>query len=619
MTMYRYITLLWNRTDTGAAKAADYITSKLHEASPHSWRKAWAAPGVTVFDSGEHKGRMQTYCLQDDGGVVLGKLFHKDYTSLTTDFDDTLSRACLKTRGQHLIDNYWGRYVAFLHDRGSGTNYIMRDPSGAFPCFHTPFQGVEIYFSDMQDAANFDFLPFTVNWDHLKTNIILPSLQKIHTGLNEVREVLPAECVEITPFERKSRFVWDPTEIAQTDIVEDPEEAAALLRSTVKSTIQALAGCYDTIIHNLGGLDSSIALACMAQTPDRPEIICSTNYTKSPRGEERRYSRQIAEKYGIELVEWELDYRKADISKVLTSNMLASPLGFFDCIRLIDFPETLAKERGAQALFYGVGGDNVFCRAPYNTGALDYVRCHGLFGKDILKIAMEASRYGRKSLFRTGMEMLRERFALIPCKHYWQNELFADLTFPIVNPKITIAESFEQCLHPLLIPDDRALKGKYLHIFMSALYSIDYYDHWDTNYSIEKIQTYLTQPIIETCLRIPSWVMTYGGIERGLARKSFQNDLPRDNIRRLSKSTPAAFYEELYRDNIDFVRQYLLDGELVRNNVLLRDKLEAVINETDVNLGVTKSKLLGIMATEIWLRRWMERPINEINNLYIAV
>lgn len=374
MTMYRYITLLWNRADNKAAKAADYIAAQLHKVSPHTWRKAWDGAGITVFDSGEHKGRMQAYRLQDNGGVVLGRLFKSDYSSQTKDLGVAESRACLKTKGQHLIDNYWGRYVAFLYDRTSSTHYAMRDPSGAFPCFHTPFRGVEIYFSDMQDAANFSFLPFTVNWEYLKTNIMLPQYQKIHTGLNEVSEVLPAECVEITPFERKSRFVWDPTKISEADVVEDPEEAAALLRSTVKNTIGALAGCYDRVVHNLGGLDSSIVLACLANARNRPEITAINFYTKSPRGEERFYSRQVANKLGVPLVEAELDYHRADLRKIFKSNKLANPLGFFDCIGLTGDVLTLAEEKRAQALFYGVGGDQVFYQSPYNLGALDYVR-----------------------------------------------------------------------------------------------------------------------------------------------------------------------------------------------------------------------------------------------------
>lgn len=619
MTMYRYIALMWPRTDREAGQAAKFLAAKLHEVSPHQWSRAWDGAGLAIYHSGEHKGRMQSCRLQGERGAVLGRLFRNDYSSVVDDLDEFESRKCLETRGQRLIDNYWGRYVAFLNDPKTGTRYVMRDPTGAFPCFHTPFRGVTIYFSDMQDAANFDFLPFTVNWDCLKNIFMLRTRQLNHTGLNEVEEVQPAECVEITPFEKKSRFVWDPTELSQTDIIEDPEEAAALLRESVMNTISALAGCYDRVVHNLGGLDSSIVLACMAQAPKRPEITCINFYTNSPRGEERRYSRQVVEKYDVELVERKLDCRKTDLSRIFKSNKLARPLGYFDCLGLTGDVQALARETDAQALFYGVGGDNVFYQPARNLGALDYVRRHGLFGKGSLKIAMEASRYGRKSLMKTFSDMLRERISPAPCYRYvheTSHELMQ--TQHLVNPELLNFDVSKQFLHPLLVPDDRDLKGKYFHIWMCALYSISYYDHWDTEYYAERIRSFLTQPIIETCLRIPTWILTHGGVERGLARKAFQQDLPHDIVKRFSKSTPSEFYRGIYEHNVEFLRELLKDGILVQEKMLLRKELAQALNQENVFLQVWHSQVLGFAGMEAWLRGWMERPVAKPHGLESA-
>lgn len=620
MTMYRYMVLLWSREHDTASKTANYIASSLTQASPHTWRKAWETPGITVLDSGEHKGRMQTYRLTGNSGAILGRLFNNDYTSVTNDLDETETTACLKTKGQHLIDNYWGRYVAFIHDQRRGAHYIMRDPSGAFPCFYTQFQNVEIYFSDMQDAADLDFLHFTVNWDYLKTNLALPQYQKIHTGLNEVSEVLPAECVEITPFNREKRFVWNPTTISKTNIVENTEDATELLRSTVKNTIGALAGCYDRVVHNLGGLDSSIVLSCLADAPNRPEIMSINYYTASPRGDERIYSREVASKFNVPLVEMELDYRKADISKIFRANKLASPLGMFDCVGLTGGVLEVAKENEAQALFYGVGGDNVFYQPPFNLGALDYVRSHGLFGKDILKIWMEASRYGRKSLYSTFKSMLKERFAPEPCYTHLHNLIFSDIKRPLINQDfLDDNDRLEEFLHPLLIPEDNDLKGKYLHILMTSLFSIEYYDHWDTNYYAERLHAYLTQPIIEACLRIPTWTMTYGGVERGLARKAFQYDFPSNIVRRYTKSTPEEYYNDIYRNNIDYMREVLMDGILVHENILIRDKLEKVFSNSDLFLRFMPYEILSYVGLEAWLQEWLKRPVKQTNILDIAV
>lgn len=621
MVMYRYVTLLWNRRDAEAGKAAEFIGGELQRVSPHAWRRAWAGVGVgvgvTVFDSGEHKGRMQTYRLQNGAGVVLGRLFKKDYTSQIADLDDAESRACLTTKGQHLIDHYWGRYVAFLYDQAAAATYVMRDPTGAFPCFHTPYRGVEIYFSDMQDIARFEFLRFTVNWEYLRTNLLLPQFQKIHTGLNEVGEVLPAECVEITPFERRSRFVWDPIKISETDVVEDIEAAASLLCSTVRNTVHALAGCYDSVVHNLGGLDSSILLACLAQAPKRPEIAAINYFTKSPRGDERRYARQAASKFGVELVEAELDYRKADLNRVFTSNKLVSPLGFFDCVALTGDVLGLARKKDAQALFYGVGGDNVYFQPSFNVGALDYVQRRGLLGGGLIRIAMEASRYGRISLLKTLAAMLRERFMPAPCWDYVHDLFFRNLRLPLIHPDF-LAGDAAQFLHPLLRPNDHDLKGKYIHILMTSFFSIEYYDHWDTEYRAERIHAYLAQPIIEACLRIPVWVMTHGGVDRGLARKVFRDDLPRDVVGRLSKSTPETYYDDIYLNNVGFIREYLLDGVLVREGVLAHDKLEAALAMTSIQQQVIKFQILFYLGTEAWLRGCMEKPVQEAARLKSA-
>lgn len=619
MTMYRYIALMWGRTDLEASRAAKFLAEKLPEVSLHQWSRAWDGVGLAIFHSGEHKGRMQTYRLRGERGAVLGRLFRNDYTSVIDDLSEFESRRCLETRGQHLIDNYWGRYVAFLNDPASGLRYVMRDPTGTFPCFHTPFRGVTIYFSDMQDAANFDFLPFTVNWDFLKVNIMLPPFQKRITGLNEVEEVLPAECVEIMPSGKRSRFVWNPTEISQADVVEDPDEASELLRETVKNTIGALVGCYERIIHNLGGLDSSIALACMAQAPKRPEITCVTNFTRSPRGDERYYSRQVARKYGVPLIEFGLDDRKVSLDRLFTVNKRANPAGMFDCIGITGEGLALAEQKYVQAQFTGAGGDNVFHQYPFNIGALDYVRRRGFFEKGNFRVAIEASRYGRRSIMSTLRDMLRERFVPAQCRSYVYAALYQSRKMPLVNPEVAEVGGYESFLHPMLIPHDDDPKGKYLQILSSALHHKDYYDMWDDNYYMERVRLYFNQPIVESCLRIPIWVLTYGGVDRGLARKTFQDDLPQNVARRYSKSTPAEFYRDIFESNIGFLRNVLLDGAMVAQGILLRDRLDCALSKDDLVQHLHPSALLGYAATEAWLKSWLDRPIAQAAALDVVV
>ena len=607
MSMYRYVTLIWNQTNREAIKVSEFITTQLAQASRHVWRSALSTDGMIILDSSQQKGRMQTYHLSNDGGAILGSLFHNNFTKQVEDLDSNQSQSCLDSKSEFLVHNFWGRYVAFLNHKASGKRYVMRDPSGAFPCFFTSYRGVDIYFSDIQDVADLCFLPFSVNLDYVKTNILLPQFQKTHTGLKEVSEVLPAECIEISPFDRQSRFVWDPTEVSQTNVIDDPAEAASSIRSTVMNTIGALSGSYNRVLHNLGGLDSSIVLASLAQAPKRPEIVCLTHYTKTPRGDERFYSRQVSEKYGISLVEAELDYRKADLRKIFNSNKLTSPLGFFDCIGLTGNTHALVKNSGAEAIFYGVGGDNVFYQPARNLSALDYVRKHGLLSKHSVRVAIEASRYGRKSLYSTFREMWREKHNPAPCNEFVLKSFFENAQNPLINSEFLGSGGHEKHLHPLLIPQDNSPKGKQMHILMCALFSIEHYDCLDLEYLAPRIHVFLTQPIVELCLRIPTWILTYHGLERGLARQAFRNDLPLDILRRFSKSTPVDYYNDLYDHNIDLIREYLLEGILTQEGILNRKTLETSLNHDGPIAKIIKYKTIGLLGTEAWLRSWDER------------
>ena len=617
--MYRYMVLLWHQTDGAASKTADFIAASLHQASPHSWRKAWESPGITVLDAGEHIGRMQTYRLADNGGVVLGRLFRNDYTSVTKDLDPIETAACLKSKGQHLVDNYWGRYVAFLNDRSNTARYILRDPSGAFPCLYTKFQNVEIYFSDMQDAADLDFLNFTINWGYIKSEFAFPNTQKTRTGLNEVTELLAAECIEVTAFKRNKWFSWNPYEIAQTDIIEDPQEAAAKLRHTVLSVTGSLVAGYNSVMHHLGGLDSSILLACLAQAPNRPQIHALTNYTSSPLGEERGYSRQVADKYDVDLNEINLDYRRADLTRIFSFNKQVSPILGIECSQITNQALELTIQKEAEVACSGVGGDMVFYQMPDYFGVLDYVSCYGLFGKDWWRILLEASRYGRKSILTTARKALQERFTPEPCYDHVQKRLSGLMKRPLLNPEFLGGNDYRKFLHPFLTPDYQYNKGKYAHIRFSTFLNTGYYNPYDADYKYEALNPLLSQPVVELCLRIPVWVMTYGGVERGLARKAFINDLPTDIIRRYTKSSPLQHYVDVYHHNINLLRESLINGVLVTEGILLPDKLNTAIAREDPFLLAHPTELLGYLSLEAWTRSWLERREKHITPLEIAI
>ena len=75
--------------------------------------------GLAVFHAGARAGANEAYLLQEASGIVLGKLFSRcgAGTSISAPLSIGASEtARIDPGGRHLVDRYWGRYVAFLRD-----------------------------------------------------------------------------------------------------------------------------------------------------------------------------------------------------------------------------------------------------------------------------------------------------------------------------------------------------------------------------------------------------------------------------------------------------------------------------------------------------------------------
>ena len=117
---------------------------------------------------------------------MLGKLFERSGNSPSTAaplcLDESRTRKITQSRGRHLVDGYWGRYIAFLHDAAAKTTWVLRDPSGGLPCLTVRFGGVRLYFSAMSDIQHLGLGLFDVNWGYLTAWLCVMRGQTHATG-----------------------------------------------------------------------------------------------------------------------------------------------------------------------------------------------------------------------------------------------------------------------------------------------------------------------------------------------------------------------------------------------------------------------------------------------------
>ena len=157
-----------------------------------------------------------------------------------------------------------------------------------------------------------------------------------------------------------------------------------------------------------------------------------------------------------------------------------------------------------------------------------------------------------------------------------------------------------------MIPPGGPSKGKVFQVLLSCFSPVEYYDQFFRREQVERIHVFFSQPIVEACLRIPSWILTLGGLDRGLARLAFRDTLPDSVLRRLAKGTPEEIYEGFIRDNRDALRAFLIDGLLVKLGILCSPSVERLLSGTEIEFDARTTTIINFFSWESWARNWAQ-------------
>jgi asparagine synthase (glutamine-hydrolysing) len=542
--------------------------------------------------------------------VLLGTIFRRRTDQSSQRVDGELSEAegeaIVVSGGRQLFKSYWGRYVAFLHDAARQTSWVLRDPTAGLPCYScATIGGVTIYFTELEDVIGVQ--PLTVNWGYLgRALCVTGGLQNQNTALAEIGQVLGGERVESARAQVSRSFLWDAWAIAQ-DTLEDPMLATAALRRTTMDVVHAWASCHRNVLHGLGGLDSAIVCTCLTSAPSRPSVTAYTYYSQGAGSDERAFARLVADRAGVELLT--VERNPAWDLESLLSETRCSPV-FVNQMSYVEpaFVEgDLARRIGATGIASGFGGDQLFvqCRSR---AAVDYVVTRGL-GPDCWSVALDNACMDGESVWAVLWDMVKTtvfRRSAPPGDFFPSSRvllpdhlLSAAKRDPLVHhPQVRawLAEVARGSTGAMSIGSGKASQVRQL-LYPPAVRNPLAPD--DPEY----IAPLFSQPLLELCLRIPTFVHTAGGQDRVIARRAFRNRLPREVTNRWAKG----FWEEqaaaLLRHNIRFVRSLLLDGELVRRGLLIRSRVEEWLSYRATRLAISNVEIFDAIFAEAWLQR----------------
>jgi len=599
--LFRYLAFVWHDEDAAARETARRLIDR-HSSHVSEWQVALSGKGLFVGYAGARVGSSESHCLGSGAGVVLGKLFERSANSPSVSaplvLDELRARPIFESRGRHLIDRYWGRYVAFLQD-ADGTTRVLRDPSAGLPCLTIRFGGVRIFFSAMRAIEHLDLGSFDVNWEYLAAWVCMMKGPTHATALREVSQVLGGECLEIHDDRSISTFYWDPLKIANTNPIHDPAEAARVLRDTVLDAVRAWASCYAGITLALsGGLDSSIVYASLRDTSAKAKLTCFHHYPIGSDLDERHFARLVAASGGSELIE-RPRIPAVSLEPLLGVEASHSPSDYLYYLEHSRLDAHFAAEHNATAVFSGWGGDQVLYQSRLFLAAGDYLHHKGL-RPELLRIAFDSAHMDRLSVWH----VLREAFAEHIQKRRWNPHSEVATYMTLIRPEVlNDAYASGSYLHPALKDRRDTPSGKLVHA-LQILAPWEFYDPLGSEDDPEQVAPLYSQPVLDLCLRIPVHLLTMGGWDRAVARRAFYSDLPREIVNRRNKGGIEQHIWTLFEHNKRFLRELLLDGGLVEAGIVDRKRLTTALSGKPTKIQQSTVELLHFIAAEAWLRRW---------------
>ena len=549
---------------------------------------AYARPGCLVVVE-----RGASVVPVGDRGVVIGPLFAAGRNGQQHALSQNDAAAVTASAGRYLTQAFWGGYVAILPGGGHDSVDVVRAPFGELPCFYARTESRWIVASDVALLERYGGFQPALDWPALGRFLCAPALRSTETCLHGLHELRGGDRLTLAGSAAATACLWSPWTFAATDRqLLDPVEAAHRLRGEVVSAVAARGSTAERSVLMLsGGLDSSVVACAAAQ--DDLALSCVNVRTNDPGGDERRYARSVCDHLGFAVEERAFALNGIDLDRSAAA-ALPRPVSRAFEYEARRQAHAVAAEVGADLVLTGGGGDNIFCSLQSVAPLLD---CLTWFPdrREFWRVAREISAFCDASLVtvvrRAWLRSWRKRRP-IPTD--------VDLRFLSSAAR---EQGSTLPRHPWLQPPGTVLPGKAAHVSL-LLGTQHLTEDSDPQADRRLLSPLISQPVVELCLRIPSWMWFDRGCNRAVARHAFDADLPPDVAWRRSKGSPDSFLVEMFDANRASIRALLLHGNLARHGLLDTEAIATHLDDRGPVQGSGHVRILRLVDIEAWTRCW---------------
>ncbi|MBB4730468.1 asparagine synthase C-terminal domain-containing protein [Xanthomonas arboricola] len=522
-----------------------------------------------------------------DGGLLIGELFTRDGRPIAT-APSLPPLASPSVQHAHLLEHYWGDYLMLQPGAyGPRSLAVLRDPSGSVRCVHSLQHGAGFLTSDITLTTALGLYRKQIDWDFIAHFLRYPNHKTGRTGLAGITELLPGCSLHLRGHAVTTTLAWSPWAfVAAPNQFDDPREAASQVRHSISTVVQTWAATDGNVLLELsGGLDSSVVAACLART--QAQVNCRTLLTPVPGADERPYAGLVAAHLGLALQATELPFEAARFDAA------PQPQAVVPCGSALQYATDTAMQAAGDthqvtSFYSGGGGDTVFCYLASAAPAADAFRQNGLAAataaiRDLAEL--------HQCTFWKAARLTVRKLMTAP-----KSPSRADGSF--LNPA---HEPEEAADHPWFVAPADALPGDRERII--GLAGTQFFRESAPRGALRRLRMpLLSQPVVETCLRVPSWMWIEGGRNRAVARSAFTGWLPQDILARRSKGSFVSYSGGAFRRNRNRIRELLLTGHLRAHDLLDVPALEAAFDNGSRIDDDALQRLIDLCMVENWVR-----------------
>jgi asparagine synthase (glutamine-hydrolysing) len=523
------------------------------------------------------------------GHALVGEIFDRGAARPQLGFPSADWAEIARSRGRALVERYWGAWVALVS--GADTVSLLRAPLGDLGCYYAEVPGALIAASDMSLLRLATARRPAVDPQALARHIAWPEWRRDETCLLGIGELRGGDRLVISARGIGHDTVWSPFAFVTPEkAIDDIGEAARTVRGAVNLAVAArAASCKQPALLLSGGLDSAVVAISLARA--EADFVCVNIAGDDPASDERGYAALAARMVDRELLTRRLDPAAIDVTRSGAAHM---PYPVHRCFTqaLDAVTANVTQQRGFDAVLDGGGGDNVFFASRTVAILADCLRAGG-YDDRYRRTARVLGDLGQTGLWTLAWRAAHRAWLRSPAPRQAPGSDFLS-----AEARLRLNDTSP---HPWFVPPAATLPGRAAHAAL-LVPAQNLVEALNAQACFRTLSPLVAQPVIEACLRVPSWLWVEPGRDRAAARRAFAPMLPPAIASRRSKGTPTHFVADIYDRHRRTIRDMLLGGRLAAFGLLDTGRLAGILGAAGPVRDLRFVRVMELLDAEAWAR-----------------